>query len=90
MVLQERILEKICEQIADVHVRQVVEQVLEVPKNLKPRPETYRVHWSRFRMILCLRRQGQLVEVLETVSETESSSGLWSRSVDAPVPQAVE
>ena len=32
-VVGERISERICEQIADVHVRQVVEQVLEVPKN---------------------------------------------------------
>ena len=29
---QEQIPEKICEQIADVHVPQVVEQIIEVPK----------------------------------------------------------
>ena len=29
---QEQIPEKICEQIADVHVSQVVEQIIEVPK----------------------------------------------------------
>ena len=32
LLCQERIPEKICEQIVDVHVPQVVEQVLDVPK----------------------------------------------------------
>ena len=36
--LQEQTSEKICEQIVDVRVPQVVEQVLEVPNILKPQP----------------------------------------------------
>ena len=32
LVVGERISERICEQIADVHVPQVVEQIIEVPK----------------------------------------------------------
>ena len=36
---RERILERTCEPVVDVRVRQIVEQVLEVPQELKPRPK---------------------------------------------------
>ena len=87
---QERIPEKICEQIVRrTSVPQVVEQVIEVCPRTQAKTETYRVQWSRFRMIL-------VPEVVRAVGETvENRSpeiGVQQRTVehiaaDTPVPQ---
>ena len=71
-LLRERTPERTCEQVVDVRVRLVVEKY---PRT-QAKTETYRVQWSMFRMILCLRRQ----------------NSWWKcrRLVDTPVPQAVE
>ena len=76
---QEQIPEKICEQIAEVHVPQVVEQTIEVPKMAEqildvPVPEMVE----------------QLVEVPETVSRDGVQQRTVEQIVDAPVLQAVE
>ena len=76
---QEQIPEKICEQIADVHMPQVVEQTIEVPKMAEqildvPVPEMVE----------------QLVEVPETVSQDRLQQRTVEEIVDAPVPQAEE
>ena len=76
---QEQTPEKICEQIADVHMPQVVEQTIEVPKMAEqildvPVPEMVE----------------QLVEVPETVSRDGVQQRTVEQIVDAPVLQAVE
>ena len=76
---QEQIPEKICEQIADVHVPQVVEQTIEVPKMAEqildvPVPEMVE----------------QLTEMPETVSQDRIKQRTVEQIVDAPVLQAVE
>ena len=76
---QEQIPEKICEQIADVHMPQVVEQTIEVPKMAEqildvPVPEMVE----------------QLVEVPETVSRDGVQQWTVEQIVDAPVLKAVE
>ena len=76
---QEQIPEKICEQIADVHMPQVVEQTIEVPKMAEqildvPVPEMVE----------------QLVEVPETVSRDGVQQLTVEQIVDAPVLKAVE
>ena len=86
---QERIPERICEQIADVHVRQVVEQVLEVPKNSSqdrnPQDTVEQIPDDPV-----LEKAEQLVEVPETVSRDGVQQRTVEQIVDAPVPQAVE
>ena len=87
---QERIPEKICEQIADVHVPQVVEQVLEVPKN----PSQDRNLQGTVEQIIddpvLEEKAEQLVEVPETVSQDRLQQRTLEEIVDAPVPQAEE
>ena len=89
VVLQERISERIREQIVDVHVPRVVAQVTGVPKTS-----------SRDRSLQCTAEQStdvpepemvkQLVEVPETVSQERIQQRTVEQIVDAPVPQAVE
>ena len=76
---QEQTPEKICEQIADVHMPQVVEQTIEVPKMAEqildvPVPEMVE----------------QLLEVPETVSQDRIKQRTVEQIVDFPVPQAVQ
>ena len=67
--LQEQILEKICEQIADVNVPQVVEQIIEVHKMAE-----------QILDVLVPEMVEQLVECRRPFSWKEPSSGLWNRS----------
>ena len=85
----DRISERICEQIADVDVRQVVEQVLEVPKN----SSQDRNLQGTVEQILddpVLEKAEQLVDVPETVSRDGVLQRTVEQIVDAPVPEAVE
>ena len=86
---QERLPERTCEQVVNVHVRQVVVQGLEVPEI----SSQYREVHGTVEQILDVpvpEKVEQLVEVPETVSR----DGVQQRTVeqihDAPVPQAVE
>ena len=76
---QEQILEKICEQIADVHVPQVVEQIIEVHEMAE-----------QILDVLVLEMVEQLVEVSKTVSRDGVQQRTVEQIPDAPVPQAVE
>ena len=76
---QEQIPEKICEQIADVHVPQVVEQIIEVPKMAE--------------QILDF-LVPEMVEQLAKLSKTTHQDRIQQRTVEhifaaTPVPQAV-
>ena len=86
---QERIPERICEQIADVHVRQVVEQVLAVPKN-SSQDRNLQGTVEQIPDDPMLGKAEQLVEVPETVSRDGVQQRTVEQIVDAPVPQAVE
>ena len=77
--LQEQIPEKICEQIVDVHVPQVVEQTIEAPKMAEQIPD-----------VPVREMVEQLVEVPETVSRDGVQQRTVEQIVDAPVLQAVE
>ena len=77
---RERIPERTCEQVVDVRVRQVVEQVLEVPKD-SSQDRNLQGTVEQIPDDPVLEKAEQLVEVLKTFSRTESSSGLWSRSL---------
>ena len=86
---QERIPERTCEQIVDVHVRQVVEQVLEVPEISSQDREVH----DTVEQILDVpvpEMVEQLVEVPETVSRDGVQQRTVEQIVDAPVMQAVE
>ena len=76
---QEQTPEKICEQIADVHMPQVVEQTVEVPKMAE-----------QILDVLVPEMVEQLVEVPETVSRNGVQQRTVEQIVDAPVLQDVE
>ena len=67
LAVGERISEMICEQIADVRVRQVVEQVLEVPKNSSQDRDLHGTV-EQILDVLVLDMAKQLVEVPEIIS----------------------
>ena len=71
-VFQEQISERIC--------KQIVEQTAEVPKTSR-RDRTLQRAAQQILDVPLPEMVTQLVEVPETVSQTESSSGLWSRSL---------
>ena len=78
--LQKQIPEKICEQIADVHVPQVVEQIIEVPKMAEQILDVL---------------VPEMVEQLAKLSKTIRQDRIQQRTVehiaaDTPVPQDVE
>ena len=79
LVVGERISERICEQIADVHVPQVVEQIIEVPKMAEQMLD-----------VLVLEILEQLVKWPSTISEDRIQERTAERIVDIPVPQDVE
>ena len=86
---RERIPERICEQVMDVHVRQVVEQGLEVPEISSQDREVH----GTVEQILDVpvpEKVEQLVEVPETVSRDGVQQRTVEQIVDAPVMQAVE
>ena len=76
---QEQIIEKICEQIADVHVPQVVEQIVEVHKMAE-----------QILDVLVPEMVEQLVEVPKTVLLDRTQQRTVEQIVDARVPQVVE
>ena len=86
---RERIPERTCEQVVDVHVRQVVEQGLEVPEISSQDREVH----GTVEQILDVpvpEKVEQLVEVPETVSRDGVQQRTVEQIVDAPVMQAVE
>ena len=88
VVFQERIAERICEQIVDVHVSQVIEQDTEVPKTSN-RDRTLQCTAEQILDVLAPEMAKQLVEAPETVSQDRIQQRT-EQIVDAPVPQAVE
>ena len=86
---QERTPEKTCEQVVDLRVRQVVEQVLAVPKN-SSQDRNLQGTVEQIPDDPMLGKAEQLVEVPETVSRDGVQQRTVEQIVDAPVPQAVE
>ena len=76
---QEQIHEKICEQIADVHVPQVVEQIVEMPKMAE-----------QILDVLVPEMVEQLMKLSKTVSVGRIQERTAEQSVDILVPQDVE
>ena len=86
---QERIPEKICEQIVDVHVPQDVGQVLEMPKI----PSRERILQCTVEQILDVpmpEKAEQLAEVPKIVSQDRIQQRTVEQNVDILVPQDVE
>ena len=79
LVVGERISERICEPIADVHVPQVVEQIIEVTKMAE-----------QILDVLVLETVEQSVKLPSTISEDRIQERTAQRIVDIPVPQDVE
>ena len=91
VVFHERIAERICEQIVDVHVPRVVEQAgYRSAKDLKPRPNLSVYGGRESCIVLVPEMVKQLVEAPETVSHDRIQQRTVEQIVDAPVPQAVE
>ena len=86
---QERIPEKICEQIIDVFVSQVVEQVTGLPKN-SSQDRNLQGTVEQIPDDPMLEKAEQLVEVPEIVSRDGVQQRIVEQIIDAPVPQAVE
>ena len=86
---QERIPEKICEQIVDVHVSQDVGQVFEAPK-ISSQDRNLQCKVGRILDVLLLEKAERLVEVPETVSQDRLQQRTVEEIIDAPVPQAEE
>ena len=86
---QERIPERTCEQVVDVRVRQVVEQVLEVPKN-SSQDRYLQGTVEQIPDDPVLEKAEQLVEVPKTVLQDRIQQRTVEQIVDARVPQAVE
>ena len=76
---QEQIREKICEQIADVHVPQVVEQIVEMPKMAE-----------QILDVLVPEMVEQLMKLSKTVSMGRIQERTAEQTVDILVPQDVE
>ena len=86
---QKQTSEKICEQIVDVHVPQIVGQVLEVPKTAC-RDRSLECTAEQILDVLVPEMAKQLVEVPETISPDRIQQRTVEQIVDAQVPQAVE
>ena len=86
---RERIPERTCEQVVDVRVRQVVEQVLEVPKN-SSQDRNLQSTVEQIPDDPVLEKAEQLVEVPKTVLQDRIQQRTVEQIVDARVPQAVE
>ena len=90
LIVGERISESICEQIADVHVPQVVGQVLEAPK-ISSKDLNLQGTVEQIPDVLV----PEMVEQLVKLSKTVSVDRIQQRTVehitaDTPVPQDVE
>ena len=79
LVVGERISERICEQIADVRVPQVVEQIIEVPKMTEQTLD-----------VLMLDMVEQLVKLPNTVSDDRIQQRTAEHIAVIPVPQDVK
>ena len=86
---QKQTSEKICEQIVDVHVPQIVGQVLEVPKTAC-RDRSLECTAEQILDVLVPEMAKQLVEVPETISPDRIQQRTVEQIVDASVPHAVE
>ena len=86
---QERIPEKICEQIVDVHVPQDVGQVLEVPK-IPSRDRILQCTVEQILYVPVLEKGEQLAEVPKIVSQDRIQQRTVEQTVDILVPQDVE
>ena len=86
---QERIPEKICEQIVDVSVSQVVEQVTGLPKN-SSQDRNLQGTVEQIPDDPMLEKAEQLVEVPEIVSRDGVQQRIVEQIIDAPVPQSEE
>ena len=84
--LQERTPEKTCEQVVDFRVRQVVEQVLAVPKN-SSQDRNLQGTVEQIPDDPMLGKAEQLEEVPETVSRDGVQQRTVEQIVGAPVPQ---
>ena len=79
MVPWSRSPERICEQIADVHVPQVVEQIIEVPKMAE-----------QILDVLVPEMVEQLAKLSKTIHQDRIQQRTVEQIVDASIPQAVE
>ena len=86
---QEETSEKICEQIVEVHVPQVVGQVLEVPKTAS-RDRTLQETVERVVDVPVPEMVEQLVKLPKTVSEDGMQERTMEQTVDILVPRYVE
>ena len=91
LVVGERISERICEQIADVHVPQVVEQVLGKCPRLQAETETLHGTVEHILDVLVPDMVEQLVKLPKTVSENRTQELTVEHIVvDIPVLQVAE
>ena len=86
---QDRIPEKICEQIVDVSVSQVVEQVTGLPEN-SSQDRNLQGTVEQIPDDPMLEKAEQLVEVPEIVSRDGVQQRIVEQIIDAPVPQSEE
>ena len=86
---QERISEKIYEQIMDVHASQIVEQVTEEPE-ISSRDRTSQCTAEQIVDVPVPEMVKQLVEVPQTISQDRIKQQTVKHIIDVPVPQAVE
>ena len=86
---QERILERICKQIVDVHVSQVVEQVTGVPKT-PSRDRILQCTVEQILDVLVPEMVKQLMEVPKTVPQDRTQQRTEEQAIDVPDPQVVE
>ena len=84
-----QISERICEQIADVHVPQVVEQVLEAPK-ISSQDRNLQGTVEQILDVLVPEMVEQLVKLPKTVSVDRIQQRTAEQTVDILVPQDVE
>ena len=90
LVVGERISERICEQIADIHVPQVVGQVLEAPK-ISSHDLNLQGTVEQIPDVLVPEMVEQLVKLSKTVSVDRIQQRTVEHiTVDTPVPQDVE
>ena len=85
----EHISERICEQIADVHVPQVVEQVFEAPK-ISSQDRNLQGTVEQILDVLVLEMAERLVKLPKTVSVDRIQKRTAKQTVDILVPQDVE
>ena len=86
---RERISEKICEQVVDVQLPQVVEQVLGGPK-IPSRDRILQGTRERVLDVPVPEMVEQLVKLPKTVSQNRTQQQTEEQVINAPVPQVVE